>query len=268
MEEATYIYALTDPKTEEVRYIGKTLRDLPERYTEHIGAAEQGARGYKYDWIRNLLSKGLEPGLSVLEIVFTPNDWQEREKWWIAFARGLGYRLTNVCDGGEGIRLFGEDNPFYGHKHTIESRHKMSEAQLGHPVSEETRRKIGDIHRGREISKETRYRMSVAHRRENLSLETRLRISEGQKNRGPFSEEMRENIGAGLRDKKKSKEHVHNMSKSYPAFIHRDTGEIIPAGHNLKALCRERGLDPSHLGSVKNGSSGQHKGWILLEEGK
>lgn len=52
----------------------------------------------------------------------------------------------------------------------------------------------------------------------------------------------------------------------YPAFAHKKTGEIIPAGRNLNALCRKRGLYNANMHAVKNGHRHSHHGWVLLEQ--
>lgn len=55
---------------------------------------------------------------------------------------------------------------------------------------------------------------------------------------------------------------------AYPALIHRETGEVIPAGMNLRKLCRERGLAENSKGlrKVIAGTRGHHRGWTLLKE--
>ena len=58
------------------------------------------------------------------------------------------------------------------------------------------------------------------------------------------------------------------FAQPYPAFIHRDTGEIIPAGINLRRMCRGRGLSASNICRVKNGKRSHHKEWTLLVEKK
>jgi hypothetical protein len=57
-------------------------------------------------------------------------------------------------------------------------------------------------------------------------------------------------------------------AKSYPAFINKDTGEIIPAGVNLTRLCRERELVRSCMRDVVRGEQKQHRGWMLYRGGK
>ena len=53
-------------------------------------------------------------------------------------------------------------------------------------------------------------------------------------------------------------------ARPYPVFIHRETGEVIPAGVNLKAMCEERGLDQSHMCAIIHGQQQSHRGWTLL----
>ena len=75
-------------------------------------------------------------------------------------------------------------------------------------------------------------------------------------------------IGDAHRGKELSEETKRKMgianAKPYPAFIHRDTGEIIPAGVNLSRMCREQGLVRNYMDRVKNGKRSHHKGWALL----
>lgn len=78
---------------------------------------------------------------------------------------------------------------------TDEARQNMREAQLRRerkPLSEETKAKLSGTWRGRKHSDESRAKMSVARRdRGPLSDEARQNIREGQLRRAPFSEEMR-----------------------------------------------------------------------------
>lgn len=55
-------------------------------------------------------------------------------------------------------------------------------------------------------------------------------------------------------------------ARPYPAFRNKRTGEIIPAGCNLTALCRQLGMaSSSYLSAVVNGRALSYHGWELLE---
>lgn len=142
---------------------------------------------------------------------------------------------------------------------TAEARLKRSKAQLGHPVSKEAREKLSKASkvawaRGDYDSEETRYNMGKGRRGKPLSEEHRNKIRGSYRGSGMsgkhHSEESRQRIGKA-------------NSRSYPTFIHIETDEIIPAGTNLSALCREWGLGQEGMRMVKNGKQYSHRGWIL-----
>jgi hypothetical protein len=105
--EMTYIYALVDPRTDEVRYVGKS--DNPKlRLRFHKQEARSGSRSYKNNWLRSLMGAKLLPHLIILESV-PMSSWDEVEKRWIRYYREIGARLTNQTDGGEGVINLSED---------------------------------------------------------------------------------------------------------------------------------------------------------------
>lgn len=88
------IYALIDPRTEEVRYIGKA-NSSQKRFAGHL---RESRRKYPvYAWIQSLRAQSLIPRLQVLEVT---DNWIEAEKRWIESHRPSG-RLLNVADGGD-----------------------------------------------------------------------------------------------------------------------------------------------------------------------
>lgn len=110
----THLYVLEDPRTGQVRYVGKTKRNPRQRLRGHIVDAKR----YDYRsgrWITSLLDQGLEPVIRVLETV--EEGWQARERFWIKNYREAGAELTNHTDGGEGTD---------GFQHTTETRRAMS----------------------------------------------------------------------------------------------------------------------------------------------
>jgi len=110
-----YIYVLLDPRTNEIRYLGKT-NDTKERLYGHI--YEKGKLGHKYKWIQQLKKNGLKPIIEVLDIV--PKEEEEFwEKHYISLLKSWGIRLTNFTDGGNNppvVRFFGKDNVFVKNK--------------------------------------------------------------------------------------------------------------------------------------------------------
>lgn len=97
------IYALLDPRSKHVRYVGKTGCKPEKRLTEHIRKSFNGplTRTRKSRWLRELREAKLEPEMVVLEVT-TQEDWAARERYWISHYRVGGADLLNVCDGGEG----------------------------------------------------------------------------------------------------------------------------------------------------------------------
>jgi hypothetical protein len=96
------IYALVCPRTEQIKYIGKTS-DLGSRLSGHISEAIRSRKSHKQRWISKLLGDGLKPRIVSLEEVPEGVRWQDRERWWIAWAVALGLPLTNQTAGGEGL---------------------------------------------------------------------------------------------------------------------------------------------------------------------
>ena len=92
-----HIYTLSDPRTGEVRYVGRTDRKPEIRFKEHIKRVKAGhLELYSQRWIKTLLDINLEPVFEVIEIT---GDIL-REKHWINHYRSISCRLTNLHEGG------------------------------------------------------------------------------------------------------------------------------------------------------------------------
>lgn len=94
--KVVYIYALIDPRTNEVRYIGKTT-DPKGRLYEHTKKSDLAT--HKAHWINQLRAEGLRPRMEILEET-TAAKWEKRERHWIAYGKAQGWRLTNIRAGG------------------------------------------------------------------------------------------------------------------------------------------------------------------------
>lgn len=225
------VYALLDPRTSEIRYVGVTHRTV--RLTEHLSKARRGERTYRSTWVRSLLGLGLEPTVSILESGAGP-AWPEREAFWIAECRKAGCNLTNATDGGEGI-LGWKPNAeqrskmakaavlnHTGKKRSLESRKRMSEArkrvaareaELGvrrtYVRSLETLEKMAASQRGKKASEATRKKLSLSH--SNPSQETRDKLRAAVLKR-PV--EVRAAFACNQKGKLKSDETKRKMSEA------------------------------------------------------
>lgn len=110
------IYGLYDPRSDKLRYIGKT-NDFELRLWQHINDAKNGQRTHKSSWIRSLLKINLIPAIKLLGYS-TINSWKEDEKAWIEKAKKEGTDLTNLTDGGDGL---------IGYNHSEETKRKISD---------------------------------------------------------------------------------------------------------------------------------------------
>lgn len=91
-----YIYGLKDPRTGEIRYVGKTVNPS-SRFSFHM--AGNDVNRHKQNWLTGLKREGVKPEMVILEV--TDEDrWEGREKYWIAKGRKDGWPLTNIAEGG------------------------------------------------------------------------------------------------------------------------------------------------------------------------
>jgi len=128
--EMTNIYTLTDPRTNEVRYVGKA-NNLTQRYRAHLNRARKH-QTHKKNWLKQLKKEGLKPIIEIIDVV-PVDDWRYWERYWITQMRQWGFNLVNHTDGGDGC-TFGNQTSFKkGHK-----------SWLGKTHSEETKKKISD----------------------------------------------------------------------------------------------------------------------------
>lgn len=116
--EKVYIYGLVDPRTGEIRYVGKT-NNLKLRYNGHNKT--KWIRDKKTSWVVGLKQLGLNFKMIVLEETDT-DGWSSAERWWVEHLRSNGYNLTNLNNGGYGKGSMGDS-----------TKEKLRLANLGKP---------------------------------------------------------------------------------------------------------------------------------------
>ncbi len=150
MEKTVKIYTLSDPRNNEIRYVGKTTSSLIKRLNGHTYSANK-YNFHNARWIKTLLTNSLKPNINLLEECLE-SDWVEREKYWIKYYKDLGIKLNNNTDGGDG--------------------------HSGYKKSEELKKRISDWSKGKSISLEQREKISIANKGKKHSLEFKNQISE------------------------------------------------------------------------------------------
>lgn len=91
------IYTLTDPFTDEIRYVGKTKYSLNDRLCKHMITYEKNHRA---NWLRKLKMLETRPIIELIEEV-SDEVWKFTEIYWIEQFRQWGYNLLNATAGGE-----------------------------------------------------------------------------------------------------------------------------------------------------------------------
>lgn len=92
------IYCLKDPRTLEIYYIGKTVRSLETRLSDHVWDAKRGIDTDKCEWVRSLLASDCFPLIEQVEECLEASA-HEREKFWIEYHQSAGASLTNGVGG-------------------------------------------------------------------------------------------------------------------------------------------------------------------------
>lgn len=184
------VYGLLDPRTHELRYVGKSERGLAVRLKEHSMPSRLCAGTYVTRWVRQLREAGLRPLGRVLEVCTSPDELYASEQRLIAFFRKLGHRLTNGTDGGRG---------WSGLRHSAATKELCRQANLGRPRPAEHRARISASKTGATIGPQTdEHRRRIAAARGRPFVDDLGRAWVSQREAGRFYGVFSQNIGAVL----------------------------------------------------------------------
>lgn len=163
------IYALTDPRTKEIRYIGQSTTGLlrPRAHTSPTKLARTST--HQVNWIKGLVAAGLKYTITVLEHLAGIDGLDAAEIRWIAYGRECGWPLTNITAGGNvGAR---------GRKLTPDQITRLIARNTGRVFSPETRAKMSAARKGKKSSPEAIEKTRLANTGKKRTPEQCARIS-------------------------------------------------------------------------------------------
>lgn len=207
MKDTTFIYALCEPGTRTIRYIGKA-NDPQKRLGWHLKDSRK-LKSHLGHWLSKLFRENRSPKLLLLKKV-PLSEWQEWEKRYIFYARMLGFNLTNASDGGDGVTM------------TPEVRIKLSLSRSGKLASFETKKKLSlarsgnrNHNFGKPLTAETKAKISATKIGRKLTPEHIANVSAALKGipRPNRSKSHCLAISLGHKGKKRSPEHCEKISK-------------------------------------------------------
>jgi hypothetical protein len=122
------IYTLKDPITNQIRYVGKTKKELRDRWYSHCSNYKlEREKSHKNSWIISLKRQGVKPIIELLDEV-PKLQWQFWESYWISQIQSWGFNLTNMTKGGEGCN---GGSGSLGYKHTEEAKNSIGVKNAG-----------------------------------------------------------------------------------------------------------------------------------------
>lgn len=190
------IYAMSDPRTDEVRYVGMSSSGMarPMRHLQPLGLSRDDT--YKGRWLRGLVASGSSPGIHVLSVMDSRAGLPGEERRWIQYGRAMCWPLTNCTEGGDGLvnptpevrakmsaSHTGKPSSRKGYKHTPETLARMAAARVGRKLTPEHRAAIAASGIGRRHSAEAIAKMSAAKMGHEVTAEARAKIGNGHRGR-------------------------------------------------------------------------------------
>lgn len=164
-----YIYALAEPGTDIIRYIGKTV-DLKNRLTRHLS---ETSKTYKNNWIKSL--NGIKPEVIILDECDEDN-WIDCEKYWISQCKTWGFKLTNLTEGGEGMCGLSPSAESIaktvlkttGQKRSLETCLRISESKKGVKFSDKHIENLKLSHKGKAPKTTKRFKKPIIQLKDNV----------------------------------------------------------------------------------------------------
>jgi excisionase family DNA binding protein len=133
-----YVYALGDPRTQQIRYIG-IAKDVFKRYAQHLNYPHPNDA--KNAWMTEVKRAGIVPTLAILESGIEEDVVYEREKYWIQYYLALNAPLTNIIHNTQIVKITPKPAIEVKIEPVIEIPRKISAEKHGEDVNNESKKK-------------------------------------------------------------------------------------------------------------------------------
>jgi hypothetical protein len=240
-----YVYHIINPITFRLFYVGK---GVGYRCRQHLTDKPQYAHNKRLNgYIRNLINNNTPPTIIKIAENLPEEYAYELEELEIKKYGRVGFEengiLLNILESGRPPSFKGENHPFYGKKHTEESKRKMSETE---------KKKFSD---------------GMVHPLlgKNHSQETIDKIKKSKKGQKPSEKAIQNSIESRLGKPQTDyqKQRAREANEKTWRIITPEGEEVIIT--NLRQYSLERGLDPGNMMHVAAGRQKQHKGYKVFK---
>lgn len=191
------IYLLTEADGT-IRYVGKTEQSLENRLKGHYSEIKENYERWKIRWFKKQLEEGNQPQIiSLARVPF--KEWEYWERYFIRFYKALGYRLTNLTNGGDYGGSIGPRSPQF--------RKKRSKCQKEWVKTKEfysVMANLGIQNRGKVRSEKTRRFIRMGRTGVRHTEETRQLLSAKSSKPRNFSDEAKKKMSFGKEVSRKS----------------------------------------------------------------
>ena len=175
----TFIYTLSDPESNAIRYVGKTI-NIDKRLSQHIAESKK-SKNHKASWIKSLINKNITPKIEVIDEIDS-EEWEWLEIYWIAQIKAWGFDLVNSTEGG-GKTIFNYNARLnmrlgqLGKKQSLETIEKRVKKITGLKRSEKFKKETGLRRLGSSHSEQTKLKMSIKKSGRVISKEQKEKVS-------------------------------------------------------------------------------------------
>lgn len=163
------IYKITNRVNGKI-YIGQTVQELEVRVRKHFSRAKTEIK-YQYPLVNDIRKYGENNfDYEIIEIINKLEQLNEREVYWINHYKSIWPNGYNVTEGGAGTKGYnhrqedklnmsklkvnkyeGENNPFYGKKHSEAQIEKWKKERKGRKLTDEWKINISKTRKRKQI---------------------------------------------------------------------------------------------------------------------